>query len=202
MSISRKYQQLQISNISPMDMNFLLYIENIYECYFGRKEIFPGRYLILDQQELLEPESFIVALKACWNTIVKEYEQQQFMDNPLDTLHFRDDYASLFRNDSVFHTAERVWNAFTLWWWPDYGIKAYMEKFTDQYMPEVTEQIYRGLYEKNIPIAKGNSLYIMLLFKQPIQIIPKSSNKLFFSTIDRFLYKKDEIVRDIVDLLK
>ncbi|MOA40173.1 hypothetical protein D3C78_1620180 [compost metagenome] len=67
-------------------------------------------------------------------------------------------------------------------------------------MPELAEQIWKGLYEKNTEIDDGSSLYVMLLFKQPGTVIPKSSNKLFFSTINNFVYNKEQIVSEIVDL--
>ncbi|TVX94115.1 hypothetical protein [Paenibacillus agilis] len=200
MTLSRNHKQLRISNLCPMDLNFLLFIENIYECYHGGKEVFPGRYLISNDQELLDAESFNEIFHTCWYEIVKEFEQQHYMDNPFKTLHFRDCYKSLFRRDSEFHTAERVWNSFSLWWWSDYGIKAYMERYTDLFMPELAEQIWKGLYEKNIEMDDGSSLYVMLLFKQPAMLAPMSSKKLFYSTINNFVYKKDEVVSEIVDL--
>lgn len=200
MPLSREHKQLRINNLCPMDLNFLLFIENIYECYHEGRDVFPGRYLISNDQELLEPESFKEAFHSCWSEIEQEYEQQQYMDNPFKTLHFREGYTSLFSKNSVFHTVERVWSTFSLWWWPDYGIKTYMERYSDLFMPEIAEQIWKELYEKNIRTDDSSSLYVMLLFKQPAVIIPKSSNKLFFLSIDSFAYKKEDIARQIVEL--
>ncbi|MEO2255785.1 hypothetical protein ABGV43_02430 [Paenibacillus amylolyticus] len=200
MALSRNHKKLNISNLCPMDLNFLLYIDNIYECYHGEKEVFPGKYLISNEQELLDLESFNENFNICWDEIIKEYEQQQYMDNPFKTLHFRDCYKSLFRRDSDIHAPERIWNAFSLWWWSEYGIKVYMDRYTDLIMPELAEQIWKGLYEKNIEVNDGSSLYVMLLFKQPIRTIPKSSNKLFFSTMNDFVYKKENIASEIVEL--
>ncbi|SEP26031.1 hypothetical protein SAMN05518670_6241 [Paenibacillus sp. OK076] len=200
MAHSRNHKKLNISNLCPMDLNFLLYIENIYECYHGEKEIFPGKYLISNEQELLEYESFKENLSTSWDEIVKEYEQQQYMDNPFKTIHFRDCFKRLFREDSVFHTSERVWKTFSLWWWSEYGVKTYMERYSDLFMPEMAEQIWEGLFDKDIKVGADNSLYVMLLFKQPVMVTPMNSNKLYFSSINDFAYKKEEIIRNVVDL--
>ncbi|GAE06600.1 hypothetical protein JCM10914_2766 [Paenibacillus sp. JCM 10914] len=67
-------------------------------------------------------------------------------------------------------------------------------------MPELAEQIWKGLYEKNIKLDESSSLYVILLFKQPDMILPKSTNKLFYSSINNFAYKKEGIVNEILDL--
>ncbi|GAB6927750.1 hypothetical protein JCM10914A_17330 [Paenibacillus sp. JCM 10914] len=200
MTLSREHKQLRVSNHFPMDLNFLLFIENIYECYYRGKEVFPGTYLISSDQELLEAESFHEVLPTCWDTIVKEMEQQQNMGILFNTTQFKDCYRDLFRRDPVLQTADKVWNAFSLWWWSDYGIKTYMERYTDLFMPELAEQIWKGLYEKNIKLDESSSLYVILLFKQPDMILPKSTNKLFYSSINNFAYKKEGIVNEILDL--
>ncbi|WP_379150754.1 hypothetical protein [Paenibacillus sp. sgz5001063] len=200
MTFSREHKQLRISNLCPMDLNFLLYIENIYECYLGKEEIFPGRGVIPNDQELLEAESFSVRLHTCWDEIVKEYEQQQYMDNHFKTFHFRDCYKNLFKEGSISQIAEKVWSSFSLWWWSEYGIKAYMERYSDIFLPDLAEQIWKGIYEKNIEVDDSCSLYVILLFKQPVRVLPKSSNNLFFSTINNFVYKREDITSDIVDL--
>lgn len=76
-----------------------------------------------------------------------------------------------------------------------------MEKYTDLFMPELAELIWKGLYNKGVDPKEGGFLYIMLLFKQPAAVFPKSSNKLFFSTINKFvLDKREKMAIEIVDL--
>ncbi|PYE48850.1 hypothetical protein DFQ00_107143 [Paenibacillus barcinonensis] len=200
MAFSRNHKKLNVSNFCPMDLNFLLYMENIYECYNQEKEIFPGKSLISNHRELLEYDSFKENLNLCWDAIVKEYEQHQFKDNPLGNIHFRDEYNSLLRRDSDPHTFETVWNAFSLWWWSEFGVKTYMERYSDLFIPDLAEQIWEGLYDRHIEVDDDSSLYVMLLFKQPVMIIPKSSNKLYFSSINDFVHKKEEIVCNVIDL--
>ncbi|WP_106768789.1 hypothetical protein [Paenibacillus faecalis] len=200
MTLSRDHKQLRISNVFPMDLNFLLFIENIYKSYYGEKQVFPGRHLISNGEELLEAERFNEILVTCWEENVRELEQQQYMVKPFNPILFRDHYTNLFRKDSELHTSERVWNTFSLWWWSEYGIKTYMERYTDLFMPEIVEQIWKGLYDKNIEIDDGSSLYIILLFKQPDIVLQKNTNKLFFSSINNFVCKKEKIVNEIVDL--
>lgn len=70
MTVPREYQRLRISNVFPMDLNFLLYVENLYECHYGGKEVFPGGYLIRNNQELLEAKCFIEVFQTLWYELV------------------------------------------------------------------------------------------------------------------------------------
>ncbi|WP_410828486.1 hypothetical protein [Paenibacillus nanchangensis] len=99
----------------------------------------------------------------------------------------------MFRDLEIPH-AVKVWESFSLWWWAGFGVRAYMDRYTGLFMPDLTERMYDGFYENNLAAGASQSMYIMLLFKQPAGVIPSNSRQLYFSTItdtDFMCGKKD-----------
>lgn len=127
---------------------------------------------------LLEKERFRNRLSSCWERIASEYKLQHDVEQLGRSTHFREDYSRLFRDDLENPHAVKVWESFSLWWWADYGVRAYMDRYTGLFMPDLTERIYDGFYENNIAIDASQSMYIMLLFKQPAGMIPSNSRQL------------------------
>ncbi|QCT01286.1 hypothetical protein E6C60_0563 [Paenibacillus algicola] len=200
MTLSRHHKQLNISNILPMDLNFLLFIESVYTCFHEEKDVFPGKHFNLNESELLQSDSFAEILNMCWDESIVDLKQQQKTGNPHSSIHFKQCYSKLFRDNTGSDTSEMVWDAFSLWWWSEYGIKAYMENYTDLFVPKISDQIWEELYKKNIGVSEGNSLYLILLFKQPEKVFPKNTSRLFFTSINKFVTRKELIVKEIVQL--
>jgi hypothetical protein len=64
-----------ISNITSINLNFIIYYLNLYDNYFNNSTRFP--WIDIDRNYLLGPDEIEIKLKEVWNSIINTYDLSQ-----------------------------------------------------------------------------------------------------------------------------
>jgi hypothetical protein len=156
-----------LCNVTPIDLNFLLYVHNVYLNLNTEQIRFPGRYPGGDTIGFLPYEHFVDTMKKNWEQILSAYNQN--ICREIETLQM-DRYASWFTDDAHGRrTLQDLWDAFNLWWWPDYGIRQFMDRISDPCVPVIGDQLSRMARDAGYAISNDQLALLMVFDKPPAQ---------------------------------
>lgn len=154
----------RLRNVIPIELNFILYIDNIYSNHFSKQNQFPGS--VRSSDGLLAKEDYSVNLIKCWDRLLLKYNEEHaasFFTN----INIEESFSILFSNDySGSKALFEHWENYCSWWWPDYGIKSFLERFSDIRIPEISDMV-SNIARENDHFISDRHLSLIMVFKKP-----------------------------------
>lgn len=154
---------LVLCNDTPIDLNFLLYIHNVYLNLNGEPVRFPGRYSG-DTHGFWPYERFADIMRTSWERMLSAHDRDFRPDaGPFQVDH----YAAWFTDDAHGRrTLQELWDAFNLWWWPDYGIRQCMDRISDACVPVLWDKLNHRFRNAGYPVP-AERVTLLVVFDRP-----------------------------------
>lgn len=179
-----------LKNTIPIDLNFLLYLKNIYLNHYDKTIRFPGK--IGFEDGLLSLNQFNQVFIISWNRLLEKHEKEIAPPVPA-LLSVRDEFLGLFKDNSAGEkNFEVIWEHFQLWWCSSYGIASFMERTSDSLIVPIAEKLTQLSTQFNVDIPKIQLQLIVVFDKLPDPLKNQNSNFLYVVHLEE-LYKPDVV---------
>lgn len=168
-----------LCNIIPIDLNFLLYVHNVYLNLNMESIRFPGRYHG-DKSGFLTYDLFFEIAMRNWDQMLSAYNQNIHRD--IETLQVNR-YASWFTDD--IHGKRvllELWDSFNLWWWPDFGIQQFLSRMSDSHIPLIGDKLSRMAINTGFSISY-NQLAVLMVFQKPPEHFKLQTRRVYVSSL-------------------
>lgn len=154
-----------LANASSINLNFLVYIQNLYENYNRSteiKNIFP--WLPLDRDSLLKESELKIKSKELWSII---FNFNDLYENDIDYwINYKFSFNDLFKDNPAGIEAYRVVKrSFESWYW-GIGYKICTTIFSDSLIPDYYDNLVKMAKEKNLKL-KDIKFYLQVIYDIP-----------------------------------
>lgn len=170
---------LILCNDTPIDLNFLLYVHNVYLNLNGEPVRFPGRYPG-DTRGFWSYERFADIMRTSWERMLSAHDRD-FRPDP--GMFQADHYASWFTDDAHGRrTLHELWDAFNLWWWPDYGIRQCMDRISDSCVRVLWDKLDRRFRDAGCPVPAGR-VTLLVVFDRPPDPLRRHGRRVYVASL-------------------
>lgn len=154
-----------LANASSINLNFLIYIQNLYENYnysTETKNIFP--WVPLNRESLLNESELRIKAKGLWSTI---FNSDDLYENDIDYwINNKFSFSYLFKADSVGVEAyEIVKKSFESWYW-GIGYRLCTAIFSDPLVEDYYYKLVKMAKSKNL-LLKDVKFYLQVIYDIP-----------------------------------